>query len=103
MDNVKEIEALKILFSRYNDIIHKNEEVLSTNDLPEKCRYKHLLRLTEEAIKNIETYPGDKMHRWLGFTQGILSAKGLIDVDEERDFSRPLLHSFHKDKPKTFE
>lgn len=95
-----EQDVLKKLFLRYNRIIVDNKQVLT--GLPERCNYENLLSLTEEAIKNIESYPTDKMHRWMGFVQGILSVKGLISVDEERNYTRPLLHSYHEDKPKSF-
>ena len=34
----------------------------------------------------------DKSSRWLGFVQGCLAMRGLIDVDTERDVTRPLFH-----------
>ena len=59
-------------------------------------------KLLDEAIDNTESYPTDKLQRWLGFIQGVLSVTGVIDVDEERDYTRPILHSYHKNKPKSF-
>lgn len=35
--------------------------------------------------------PPDKLHRWLGFVQGIMTSMGLIRVPEEREITRPLL------------
>ena len=32
---------------------------------------------------------GTKAHRWLGFVQGVLAARGQLDVDAERDRTRP--------------
>lgn len=29
-----------------------------------------------------------KAHRWLGFVQGVMVCKGLIDVDQERELTR---------------
>lgn len=94
--------ALKTLFMRYKSIISNNEETFLTMKLPEKCDFIHLNNLVNEAINNLDKYPTDKMHRWLGFIQGVLCVIGLISVDEERDFSRPLLHSYHNNKPKSF-
>lgn len=98
--------ALKTLFSRYKSIIEENktqiENCVINYRLQSKCHYDSLLNLVNEAISNTNNYPFDKMHRWLGFTQGVLSVMGLIDVDEERDFTRPHLHSYHDEKPKTF-
>jgi hypothetical protein len=36
--------------------------------------------------------PIDKTSRWLGFVQGCLAMRGLIDVDAERDATRPRFH-----------
>lgn len=97
-----EIIALRTLFLRYSSIISENEATLLTMNLPEKCNFAHLSKLVNEAINNLDKYPTDKMHRWLGFIQGVLCVTGFINVDEERDFSRPLLHSYHSDKPNSF-
>lgn len=101
-NKTKEIEALKILFSRYDTIIEENKGIFEMVNLPERCNYKSLKNLLKEGLDNTDKYPSDKMHRWLGFTQGVLSVIGLIDVDEEREFTRPILHSYHDEKPKTF-
>ena len=104
-----EYEAIKLLFKRYKiKIKESNGQVDSMiNLLPslknkEKCSEVHLLKLLDEAIDNTESYPTDKLQRWLGFIQGVLSVTGVIDVDEERDYTRPILHSYHKSKPKSF-
>ncbi len=49
------------------------------------------------------TYPSDKMHRWLGFVQGVLAARGAIRVDEERNYTRPIFQELYGEKVKTFE
>ncbi len=102
IDRKREIEVLKLLFNRYKEKILMNEEYFSKIKLPDRCDKKSLLNLINEAIDNTEKYPSDKMHRWLGFTQGVLSVIGLIDVDEEREFSRVYLHSYHNIKPDSF-
>lgn len=103
MNNTElENNALKVLFERYLNILINNKDKFKTLNLPEKCNFDSLNRLLNESINNLEDYPKDKMHRWLGFIQGVLSVIGLIDVDEEREFSRPLLHSYHDKKPKSF-
>lgn len=35
-------------------------------------------------------YEHTKKHRWLGYVQGIMVAKGLINVNEERELTRPI-------------
>lgn len=98
----REYEVLEILFKRYHLKISENQEKFKKVVLSEKCQQEHLLRLAEEAYTHAKKYPTDKLHRWLGFIQGVLSTLDIINVDEERDFTRPLLHSYHKDKPETF-
>lgn len=38
------------------------------------------------------TMPIDKMNRWIGFIQGVLTVKGYLDADAERDRTRPIFH-----------
>jgi len=33
-----------------------------------------------------------KCHRWLGYVQGVLVMKGLLDVDKERNFTRNIFN-----------
>ena len=101
-NNPKEVAALKVLFERYLTKTQENKEVFSAFPLPDKCSYDSLIRLLTEAYEHTDNYPTDKMHRWLGFSQGVLSVIGVIDVDEERDFTRPYLHSYHSQKPASF-
>lgn len=51
---------------------------------------------------NASEYTPEIQHLYLGMTQGMLCMAGLIDVDKERDFTRPLLHSYQATIPKTF-
>lgn len=51
------------------------------------------------AIARSREIPIDKLGRWVGFVQGAMVFSGLIDVDEERDCTRPLfLEAYGKDK-----
>jgi len=52
--------------------------------------------------ENASEYTPEIQHLYLGMTQGMLCMAGLIDVDKERDFTRPLLHSYQAITPKTF-
>jgi hypothetical protein len=38
----------------------------------------------------------DKAARWLGYVQGVCDAKGWIDVSQERDRTRTLLHMYSR-------
>ena len=44
----------------------------------------------------VEMYD-DKVSRWLGFVQGIMYSQGLLHIEEERDYSRPLFHEAYKE------
>lgn len=56
----------------------------------------NLAWMCRTAIDAIDSYPVDKLSRWLGFVQGVLAARGAIKVAEERDFSRPLFHAAYR-------
>ncbi len=86
-------KALAAVFARYLPLVDSAPVELQA--FPEKCQGPHLARLCREAIANGSLYPFDKLNRWLGFVQGVLAAGGLIDVDVEREATRPLLHSLH--------
>ena len=49
--------------------------------------------MCRELMQSASSMPVDKMARWLGFIQACLAMRGLIEVDDERDFTRPLFHS----------
>lgn len=89
----KEHKVLAALFARYMNMIYSNWDSLFSEF--DKCGPDDLYILCNEVVVNGKLYPADKMHRWLGFVQGILCVKGITNVDEEREFSRPLLHSLH--------
>ena len=68
------------------------EEILKTKKddelSPSKTEPSHLLKLIQQArTKNI---PNDKLGRWVGFIQGVMVMRGWIDVEEERDRTRPI-------------
>lgn len=91
--SVDHYQILSVLFTRYAELAQKNASVLDC--LAPKCRSEALVSLCNEAIANGKDYPFDKMNRWLGFTQGVLATTGVIDVDAEREYTRPLLHQLH--------
>lgn len=95
-----EAVAAVALFTRYRAVIQANGDALREG--PGECAATHLINLCDEVINNHQKYPFDKLSRWMGFVQGVLASKGLISVEEERNYSRPLLHAIHKHKPPTF-
>lgn len=84
-------QANKVLFERYIEML----KAQSPGDPGDQTSPGHLIRLCEEAIAKPEL-PFDKASRWLGFVQGVMTAKGLITVEEEREFSRPLFHRVYE-------
>ena len=52
--------------------------------------------MLEAMERNVDDWPIDKTNRWIGFVQGILFSEGLLDLDEERDFTRPIFHDYYK-------
>lgn len=98
--NATQVTALQTLFSRYQIRIVDNTHLLA--NLSEVCCPVNLKALCVQATDQHHRYPFEKLNRWLGFVQGVLAAVRIIDVDEEREFSRPLLHAFHDQAPPTF-
>jgi hypothetical protein len=83
--------AHKAIFERYVNLLsqYSGDRIDSATDLG------HLLKMCQEGIENT-TMLDDKASRWLGYVQGVLASKGLIDVDEERRFTRPLFHEAYR-------
>lgn len=80
------------LFARYASII------AAARDLPDawmdhpRLAMSNLEWMCATGQAQAATMPEDKASRWLGFVQGCLAMRGLIDVDTERDRTRPLFH-----------
>ncbi|CAH7391354.1 conserved hypothetical protein [Vibrio chagasii] len=61
---------------------------------PPKCNgndptcYHHLAWMLTEIAKN-EMSP-TKANRWLGYVQGVMVGDGLLDVNQERERTRPI-------------
>lgn len=90
-------EAHTIMFQRYINIIQNS--VSSTMNLEEED-INQLINLAKLAIK--EQLPLDKKARWLGYIQGVLASARVINIKEERDFSRPLFTQFYTN-PQSYE
>jgi hypothetical protein len=52
--------------------------------------------MMERVIREIDTFPLDKMGRWIGFVQGVLALSGNLDVDAERERTRARFHAAYK-------
>ena len=55
----------------------------------QRLSLENLAWICREIITRGRDLPIDKPSRWLGFVQGCLASRGLIDVDAERDATRP--------------
>lgn len=82
-------EATLKLFARYRQILEGRDK---TEEVPAGCGYKHLQWMVETALAFGHAWPEDKLSRWLGFVQGVMTMRGALAVDVERAVSRVLFH-----------
>lgn len=66
------------------------------DQLPDAIRDR-LSSMANAMEENAYDWPHDKTGRWLGFIQGLLFAHGLLDVNAERDRTRPLFHRAYQE------
>lgn len=65
-------------------------------DLAKSVNADHLLKMLDAMEKNADAWPFDKTNRWLGFVQGVLFERGVLDVNEEREVTRPFFHEYYQ-------
>ena len=82
-------EYIKLSY-RYEKMI-KNENWLAASPKTTKEHILKMLKVLREEDMSI-----DKSSRFLGFIQGVLCAHGILDVDKERDYTRPLFQEVYK-------
>lgn len=82
--------VLSTLFDRYLGVISR-----ISIDSPLREELKPIETMIYDSLEAIEDCEMGSQSIRLGHVQGVLAAKGMISVDEERAFSRPLLHSLH--------
>jgi len=73
------------------------ERLEDREGLPAGTSPAHLRNLAAEAIRR-DDLPADKLRGWLGFIQGVLVAQGHLDMDEERDRTRPIFHKAYAEE-----
>lgn len=83
--------ASVVLFERYRNMLDEHADKSPIG--PPGCEFAHLQWMCDEAMGQAENWPVDKLSRWLGFVQGVLTANNVITVAGEREFSRPLFHA----------
>jgi len=93
--NIK--DANIILFKRYQIVLNDYKKY-ADDELIIRSKKMIDVVLTTDMLE-------DKQSRWLGFIQGVMTVYDLLDVDTERNFSRPLFHQAYEDmgieKPKS--
>lgn len=91
-------KAVQEMFAHYGRLIEsaRASEEDAWEDEP-RLSLKNLAWMCQEGGAGCGVLPLDKMNRWLGFVQGCLCMRGLVDVDIERAVSRPLFHSAYQE------
>lgn len=56
----------------------------------------HLSWMCDQALAHLDDWPIDKLNRWLGYIQGVMTARGFLDPDEERERTRPIFHAAYR-------
>lgn len=57
---------------------------------------RHLNWMIGQCRSKLAVWPTDKTSRWIGFIQAGLAEKGLLDVQAERDRTRPFFHEAYQ-------
>ena len=102
-DTTKSVLEEAFLFEKA--VIEKySDERFENNTWPNSINKDNVFHLLDSIIYDdiINIYPNEVLQQYLGYIQGVLCIAEIINVDEEREFTRPLLHSYHKEKPKSF-
>lgn len=85
-------ERMRDLVQPLIDLVEREHP--EQGDFPNRTGKSNLLYLLETAATD-RALPMDKLQRWVGFVQGVLAARGLLDVDAERDRTRQLFHEVY--------
>ena len=96
-------------------VLPKNEDKTIPCELLDKYKKDCISLLPPNSVLSVEQKPGDetnpvhliwmlqqikdnpemsqtKRHRWLGYIQGVLVMKGVFNVEEEREYTRPIFN-----------
>ena len=91
--------ALTGLFKRYLEISTTQRlqmEMRVGSDLTQRTTALCQYAATHLSTSDIGE---DKANRWLGFVQGVLIAGGVLTIEGERDFTRPIFHALKGSSP----
>lgn len=64
----------------------------ATEEEESRTSWQNLRWMATQMQDHLHVWPTDKISRWIGFIQGVLASRGYLDVDAERDRTRPLFH-----------
>jgi hypothetical protein len=79
------------------NVVNENKAKLGYNPfLPDTASYDHLVWMLENGIERNYEVPVDKTGRWIGFVQGVLICRGVMDTNDERDRTRSLFHEAYR-------
>lgn len=76
----------------YSEICDRYEAILLQVEDPDqgKAGANHLLWMLSELQDDSNQMSETKRHRWLGYIQGVMVMKNLINVENERNATRPI-------------
>lgn len=86
----RQADVMRRLLNRYLDVVATTPTTCCLESAEQDL--KDVIR---EALASLGKSTFESLSIRLGYIQGVLAVKGLIGVDEEREFTRPLLHSLH--------
>ncbi len=69
------------------DYLEKNPDK-TFDHLPYHSKPKHLIKLCKEIIAKEEEMPNTKLHRWLGFIQGVMITCNVCSYDYLKEIVR---------------
>lgn len=87
-------DAIILLHQEYRGWCYDMNSYVSLVDSDE-LQLSYAGWMLDQMKANAETWPTDKLNRWLGFVQAILVLHGLTTVDVERDRTRPIFHAIY--------
>ena len=103
-------QATRRIFENYLVILE--DQFVAETTVHTQERILQLIAMCQTVINHTSPYDNgvsemteDKISRWLGYVQGIMTVYGWITVEQERNTTRPLFHQAYADlgieKPKS--
>ncbi len=73
---------VKGMARRCRELIERSEAVDAS--LPAALQREHLLRMCERIENHAETWPENRLHRWVGFVQCAMMANGMLELNDAK-------------------